>query len=199
MAISGKINFYRKLWHLVSGLVIIAVLMLTYPSKVVVIIILAVFSAALLILDILRFASSRVDRFFWSYLGFLTTEKERRGPNTSFYYATSLLVCVLIYSPKITMGAIVCLAVGDPAAGISGRMIGKHRIRGKSIEGALVNFLICFGLIRILVPSLLVAAAGALAGALIELLPIPRLDDNITVPIFSGLVMTLVSYFYVVT
>ncbi|MBN1165065.1 MAG: hypothetical protein JXB45_10840 [Candidatus Krumholzibacteriota bacterium] len=195
MTRDGKINFYRKLWHLFSGLFIIAVMLLSYPSKGAALVVLAVFSAALLVLDILRFATPAGNRFFWKHLGFLTSDKEKRGPNTSFYYAASLLICVLIYPPRITMGAIVCLAVGDPAAGVSGALIGKHRIRGKSIEGAVVNFIICLGLIRFLIPSSTVAIAGALAGALIELISLPGLDDNLTVPLFAGLVMTLAAHF----
>jgi dolichol kinase len=195
MTTKGKINFYRKIWHFFSGFFIIALMMLSYPSKTVAVIFLASFSAALLALDILRFTTAEGDRFFWKHLGFLTSEKERRGPNTSFYYAGSILVCVLVFQPKIAMSSIVCLAAGDPAAGIFGKLIGKHRIGGKSIEGALVNFTLCMGLIRFIIPSTGLAVIGAFAGALVELLPIPWLDDNISVPIVSGLAMAAANAF----
>ena len=60
------------------------------------------------------------------------------------------------------------------------------------MEGAIANFLVCFLILSFIVPSFFIAFTGALAGALIEFMPIP-IDDNISVPLVSGLAMMLVS------
>lgn len=188
-----SINIYRILWHSLTGLAIVVLLWLTYPSTRLVSIILFVSFLLILSIDILRFTTTAGHAFFWNHLNFLTSEKERRGPNTSVYYSLSLLICVNIYEPKIAMGAIVCLAVGDVTANIVGKLFGRHKLRSKSYEGMLGNFLVCFLILYFIVPSTLVAAAGALAGAVVEFLPIPVINDNISIPLVSGLVMTLIA------
>lgn len=188
-----SINLFRILWHSLTGLAIVAILWFTYPStRLVSFILLAAFFLFLAI-DILRFTTRMGYALFWAHLNFLAGEKEKKGLNTSVYYALSLLICVNIYEPRIAMGAIVCLAVGDVTANIVGKRFGRHRLKDKSIEGMLGNAIVCFAILYFIVPSTLVAAAGALAGAVVEFLPIPILNDNILIPLVSGLVMTLVA------
>jgi dolichol kinase len=192
----GHVNYRRKLWHFASGAVVVAALFLFEPSKLWAILILAAGLALMLVIDLARFFSRRGKKFFWKYLGFLTSEKEKRGPTTSLYYAASLLLCVIIFPTYAAIGGVISLAAGDPMAAIVGRRFGKLRIGGKSLEGMLVNMIVTFGLVYIFVRSVPVAAAGAVAGAVAEMLEIPYLDDNITVPLAAGGAMYLVVRFF---
>jgi dolichol kinase len=133
-----------------------------------------------------RYFSRRGRRLFWRHLGFLTSKKDTRGPTTSLYYAASLLLSVLVFPVYAAIGAVMSLAAGDPVAAIVGGRIGRLRIKGKSVEGAFANAAVTFLLILIFVRSYHVAAAGAVAGAIAEMLSIPYLDDNITVPLAAG-------------
>jgi dolichol kinase len=186
---SRHVNYGRKAWHLAGGMAVVILLVRFAPSKLPAIGILVFAVAVLAALDIWRWRSARGDRFFWKHLGFLASEKEKRGPTTSLYYAASLLVSVLIFPRYAAIGAVLSLAAGDSTAAIIGRRWGKVRIAGKSIEGALANALVSFILIRVFVPSTALAAAGALAGAIIEVVPFRHLDDNITVPLAAGCAM----------
>jgi dolichol kinase len=189
-------NYHRKLWHFTSGAVVVAALVIFEPSKMWAIAILAAGLALMIVIDLVRYFSRRGKRLFWQHLGFLTSEKEKRGPTTSLFYAASLLVCVLIFPVYSAIGGVISLAAGDPIAAIVGRRYGKMRIGGKSIEGGLANAVLAFCLIFIFVRSVHVAAAGALAGAIVEMFDIRYLDDNITVPLAAAGAMVAVVYFF---
>ena len=189
-------NYHRKLWHFASGAFVVASLVLFAPSKKWAVVILAAGLALMLVIDIGRYFSRRGKRLFWRHLGFLASEKEKKGPTTSLYYAASLLLCVIIFPSYAAIGGVISLAAGDPIAAIVGRRYGKLRIGGKSIEGGLANAALTFVLILIFVRSYPVAASGALAGAAVEMLSIPWLDDNITVPLAAGGAMVAAVYFF---
>jgi dolichol kinase len=188
-----RINPKRKLWHFSAGAFMVSVLIWNYPSKGVPLLILGAATVLLLVIDILRFGTPWGRQLFRVYFGQLAGSKEDEGPNASFFYAVSLLVAVLLFEPRIAMGAIISLAVGDPVAGIVGTFFGRIRVKGKAVEGAVANFAVSFILINLLVPSPWIALAGSAAGAAVELAYIPKVDDNLSVPIVSGLVMTIVS------
>lgn len=179
-------NYHRKLWHFAGGAVVVAPLVLFAPSKKWAIVILAAALVLMLAIDIVRYFSRRGKRLFWRHLGFLASEKEKRGPTTSLYYAASLLLCVIIFPPFAAIGGVISLAAGDSIAAIVGKRYGRLRIGDKSIEGALANAALSFALILIFVRSYHVAASGAVAGAVAEMLSIPFLDDNIIVPLAAG-------------
>jgi len=189
---SGHVNYRRKLWHFTSGAAVVAALAIFEPSRKWAILILSASLALMIVIDLARFFSRRGKKLFWKHLGFLTSEKEKKGPTTSLYYAASLLLCVLIFPSIAAIGGVVSLAAGDPAAAIIGRRFGRMRIGGKSIEGAMANAAVTFVIIYIFArllggsPALVIAAAGAVAGAVAEMLDIPFLDDNITVPLAAG-------------
>lgn len=189
-------NYHRKLWHFSGGAVVVAALVIFAPSKMWAIIILSAGLALMITLDLARYFSRRGKRLFWKHLGFLTSEKEKKGPTTSLFYAASLLACVLIFPVYAAIGGVISLAAGDPMAAIVGRRYGKLRIGGKSIEGGLTNAVVAFCLIFIFVRSIHIAAAGALAGAIVEMFEIPYLDDNISVPLAAGGAMVAAVHFF---
>jgi dolichol kinase len=71
-----------------------------------------------------------------------------------------------------------------------GKSIGRRKIGSKTLEGSAACFLgsLAGGIFFV---NPLLAIIGALAAALAEL--IPRVDDNLTIPILAGLVMFSVS------
>jgi dolichol kinase len=188
-----KINLKRKLWHFSAGAFMVSVLIWNYPSKGVPLLILGGSSIVLFVIDILRFGTGWGRQLFRVYFGQLAGKKEEEGPNASFFYAVSILIAVLLFEPRIAMGAIISLAVGDPVAGIVGTLFGRVRIKGKAVEGAVANLVVSFFLINLLVSSPWVALTGAASGAAVEIAHIPKVDDNLSVPIVSGLAMTIVS------
>lgn len=183
---SNRVNYRRKLFHLAGGTAVVALLVLFDPSRRPAAWALLGGLAILAAIDLYRGLSRTGHLLFWKYLGPLASTKEMDGPTSSLFYAAALLIAVIVFPAWAAIGAVISLAVGDPVAAIVGSHWGRMRIGGKSIEGAAANALVSFALIRIFVSSSAVAAAGALAGAAVEMVDVPLLDDNFTVPLAAG-------------
>lgn len=115
------------------------------------------------------------------------------------YFAFGLTF--LIFPLGVASAACSVLVVGDSLSTLIGRAWGRHRILGnKSLEGSLA-FMISSFLVASVFISPLIALAGAFAGVLAELAPelgflknLHRrgfLDDNLLIPIASGIVIWL--------
>ena len=186
---NGDINLLRVLWHVLGGAAIVAGLLFFAPDRRLPVVVLSGLTLLFFALDVLRFRTRHGRYLIGKHLRLLFAAKERETMNTSFYYAASLTLCVLVFPPGIAIGCVICLAAGDQVAGVVGRLAGRIRWGDKSIEGALASFVVCLLLIRLVVPSTRIAVAGAAAGALAELAPTPGLDDNIKIPLVAGGVM----------
>ncbi len=108
------------------------------------------------------------------------------------YILLTVCASVALFPKPIAVAAMAFIIVGDTTAALIGRKFGTRRFfNGKSIEGTLA----CLGgtlAVAFLTPELArpVAVLGAVVAAIVEALPF-GIDDNVTVPIISGLVMTL--------
>jgi dolichol kinase len=121
--------------------------------------------------------------------------------NSSTWYTTAVAIIALSRDPMVIALALVVLAVGDPAAAIIGRRFGRTRLlASRSLEGtlaflgvgslgALAVLLLYFPAVALPAALTLAVAAGA-AGALAELVS-GRVDDNLSIPLATGLVTSL--------
>ncbi|MHC1609101.1 MAG: diacylglycerol/polyprenol kinase family protein [Candidatus Methanofastidiosia archaeon] len=117
-----------------------------------------------------------------------SSEKRSIGAHT--FFALGTFVCILLYPKNIAIAAIAALVIGDSAAAIVGKAVGKHALyKKKTVEGFLsclvVSFFICYSILL-----LYIALVGAIATAITELVS-SRLNDNLTIPIVAGGSMTL--------
>jgi len=108
------------------------------------------------------------------------------------YILISACATIGFFSKPIAIAALAFIIVGDTLAALIGRRYGRHRfLNGKSYEGTIA----CFAgtaAVALLAPDLAISVGliGALVAAVVEALPL-GVDDNISVPILSGVVMTL--------
>ncbi|NOY76959.1 MAG: phosphatidate cytidylyltransferase [Calditrichaeota bacterium] len=152
-------------------------------------------SAALLVavvVEILRFRNQTFQKLFNRHLGFLLRPEEHASITGATYWIVGALITILIYPKDIAIFAISMLIVSDALAAWVGKGVGRIRIRSnKTLEGSLAFFLSAFLIARIMLHwSGPLAAAGALAGTVLEWGVFP-LNDNLTVPIGSGLFLVL--------
>lgn len=131
--------------------------------------------------------------FFSSIFRICNREDDERG---FIYFFVGIILTIIIFqfNMHVANAAILILLFGDSASTIIGRRWGKHKIPycpSKTMEGSLAFFVV--GLILALTQlPLLPSLFGAFFGALAEVYS--PVDDNIPIPLVSGLVMSLAIY-----
>ena len=107
------------------------------------------------------------------------------------YILFASTLCIFLFAKPVALAAIGFIILGDIFSAIVGRKYGKISFGDKTLEGSLGFFVACL-LITVAVPDLAlwVGVIGGLVAALVEALDLP-VDDNLAVPIVSGLIMEL--------
>jgi len=145
-------------------------------------------------LDVVRLVSRRANVVLLEKGSFFF----RRADEATFSSATLFLcgsfLAIFLFSQEIATTALVYLTVGDTIAKFIGLEHGRTRVFTKTLEGSLAHLFVCASAgfaWSLLVPITPVQyLLGAVAATLTELAPLD-LNDNFTVPIVSGVVMTL--------
>ncbi len=107
-------------------------------------------------------------------------------------------ISILLFEKNIAIISIVFLIFGDIFGKIFGLAFGKHKIFDKTLEGSLAylgGILICgYFLFSFLDIPLIVIICGGIMAPITELFSF-GIDDNFSVPIVTGAVMTVVTIF----
>jgi len=105
------------------------------------------------------------------------------------------------FSHNIALASILVLAFGDSITNIAGGYYGRFPLpynKHKNIEGPLVGALFAAGAASIFVPFP-IAFAASMVAMFVETIPMKlgtwEVDDNITIPVVAGIVMTLLLAF----
>jgi len=197
LALTGQISFrqelLRKATHM-GALVIPGGYYILGLSRGEMLAIIIPITLLMILIDISRL---RQWRFWRNFAGPLTSRMIRAHEHAGdFTGATYILVAVCVtvamYDKPIAVAALAFIIVGDSAAALIGRRFGKHHFfTNKSIEGSLAC-LAGTAIVAVVAPNLTITIGliGALVATITEAIPF-GIDDNITVPVLSGLVMTL--------
>jgi len=188
---SVKRELQRKSIHL--GMIIIPIwIYVTPPNWALLGLIIA--TSATVAMDLLRLSDHRLRRFFLRLFRSLIRSHEQEHLLGSTYFMIAALLSVLAFDDTIAIAALTFLIIGDTAAAVVGKKYGKPMYWGKSPQGSLACFASCLIIGAALLDNQWVIVTGALAATVAEALPVP-MDDNMRVPIVSGLVMQLVAHF----
>jgi len=110
------------------------------------------------------------------------------------FFAVGIMFAMVLFPVSVAYASIAIFTLGDSIATLFGKIFGKHVYpynKGKMIEGTIFGFVFAW-----LGASLFVnpvkALVGAAAGMLVETLPTP-LNDNLTIPLVSGLTLLILS------
>jgi glycerol-3-phosphate acyltransferase PlsY len=155
-----------------------------------------------LVIDLLRLRVNRMKDIFIVLFGSMLRRREFRSLTGGSHLLIASLLVVFIYDRSVVVPAISFLAIGDTAAAIVGLSMGRVKFWGKTVEGTLAGLLTCVGVAWLCsrLPywnlPFSVGLVGAVTASVVEALPI-EVNDNMAVPIVSGLVMQVVLWLHV--
>jgi len=192
-----KTKPWRRLWHLLGGS-FFPVLAFFVPKEALLVALGAV-TGVFVAWEIARLNNARVNRWMASHLRVILKEEERFRPIGTTYFLIASLAAFLFFDKYVAITSLLFVSIGDLMATVIGEEYGRQVLfNKKTIEGSLACLVSCL-LIGILISrvnpaiTLTVALVGAVSATIVELLPIP-IDDNLTVPLISGGIMTLIMY-----
>ncbi|MCD6098121.1 hypothetical protein J7K18_04425 [bacterium] len=181
----------RKLVHL--GALVIPTLYWFLPWKFS-ITVLSLVTFGVVLADVSRLIHTPLTRFIYRKVGHMLRRHEYKKFTGASYILTASLLVILVFPKPIAVTVLVYIIVGDTAASIFGKLFGRTKLtRGKSLEGSLAFLTFAF-LASVPVPYVPTTTKflGAMFATFIEFLPL-KLDDNLTVPVLTGLFLKIIA------
>lgn len=206
-----KNEIYRKLIHLFA--IIIPILYyFVVKSQIVAISILLPIALICVVVDAARIENPELRNRFYKVFGAQLRDEEASSLTGASYLLTSSVITIAIFNKEIAFLAISYLVVGDTFAAMFGLKMGKRKIvrTRKTIEGLIGSFLSCavFGLICYFLflkkvfaypdhnPqfAIIMILVGSIVASITEVTNL-HINDNISIPIISGIVMSIIYIF----
>ena len=194
----SDLHLARKAWHF--GGVMLMVLVHHFATRDRSFQILAVATFLFVAADIVRQHAPALNKILVAAFGPLMREHERDGFAGTTYLLLGTFVILLVFPKTIVSLTLLFLAVADPLASLIGIRFGKDKLIGsKSLQGTMAAFIACTAISaayfaatgamteRILMVSLL----AGLVGAVSELIPLGKLDDNFSFPLLASSLLWL--------
>lgn len=127
----------------------------------------------------------------------LFRKKERNHVTGSFFFLTATIISVSTFNYGIAMLALLLTVFGDLASALIGIKFGKHKLfRQKTLEGFLGGLITNLLIGYLFFPKLpILFITMAVVASIVELFT-NKLDDNITVPLFSGFAGQIIAYIF---
>ena len=176
----------RNIAHLLLG-TFFAVLVVSLPHELVLVCNAALISGFI----VASFLHQRYNIAFltWLFANFDRPSKFTAKGAITFFVGT--FIAVLLFAPLYAALSILVLAIGDSLATIAGHYAGKHALfKKKTLEGTLTFFICAFAILVFFVAPTK-ALLVALVASATELITPPSLDDNLTIPFVTGLLLSL--------
>lgn len=115
-------------------------------------------------------------------------EKHFPGYGAIIFFLGMIIILFFFQDLNVIIGAMVVAVYGDAASTIMGKSFGRYSIvKPYTIEGTVAGIIVSFATL-VLFLNPLSAFVTALIGMSAEMLPI---DDNLSIPIVSAVVLTL--------
>lgn len=189
-----KLNeLLRKLIHVFFVAIPFSYRFVFNNNKKITVVILAIMALLVLAVEFIRLEKLHIKKAFYKIFGFMLRRKEVNSFTGLTYFLLASVICIAVLPANIAFCALVFLALGDAAAAIIGLRFGKRKIKGtnKTLEGSLACFCVTFGIALFYLPPF-VAFCGAITAMITEIVP-KNINDNLKIPLSSGLVMAFAS------
>jgi len=189
-----KEEIIRKGIHLASG-ILMAVLYTLFQKNVLIFVHLF-FLITIWFLEFLRFRGVILVPFL--------RDREKKKIGAHAFFMLSTFISILLFDKQIAIASILMLAIGDAASGIAQVV---KRGTPESLEGSkgaikppdviLIMLGVCFLVGYLTVDSSVTAICGAIGATIADGVHLRiygiSIDDNLTIPLYSGFLMSIVS------
>ncbi len=127
--------------------------------------------------------------------------KEQRKIGAYVFFVIGAFISILIFERNIAITTIFMLAIGDAVSGMAGAVLNAdnpelYEKRMKRPVVMLVMFVTCLIIGWLTLHSLPVAVFGAIGATIADGVPLRvygvTIDDNLTIPLFSGMLMSFI-------
>lgn len=203
----SDLHLARKVWHVATGGLALFLFINSTESNFFWGCIGLSIAVAGFTLDIARNRYAPLNHLVLKVAGPLMRRSEKDGWSGLPFYALGASLSLFFYSRDIACLSIAFLVIADPIASFFGVLYGKDKILpNKSLQGAVAGFFTCYLIslfyvmntttlgIHILIFSIIAGVIGSLS----ELISAFNVDDNLTVPVLSGLGLTILNHFVTV-
>jgi len=196
-------ELYRKLIHLVSTVVPVIYF---FTSRDYILALVGTGTLLMIILDLLKAYTVTFEKLYIRVFGSILRDEEKNFKRNLFtggtYYALGIFLALLLFPKEVAILSILIMIWCDTTAALIGKKYGKHKMIGdKSLEGSLA-FLITGILLVFILQYVFVEYRFYYAGfvtvflaAVFEQIGFVRINDNLSLPVFSGIVFQILNNF----
>ena len=199
----SDLHLARKLWHAIGvGFMAAWFNVFSYGGSWALLVAVA---AIIVPLDFLRRSRPKLNEATVRVFQSVMRTHEQTALSGFTYLLAGAAILLTFFDKHVVTLTLLFLALGDPIASYCGIRFGKDRIIGnKTLQGSVGAFVTCalvaalyFYAQNLMIERLwIVAPVSGLIGAVAELTPVGKLDDNLTFPVLAaGLLWTLLTLF----
>jgi dolichol kinase len=189
-----KEEIMRKGIHLASGILMAA--LYTLFQKNVLMFVHLFFLLTIWFLELLRLRGVILVPFL--------REREKKKIGAHAFFMLGSFISIVLFDKQIAIASILMLTIGDAASGIAqvvrrGALESLERFRGtiKPPDVILIMFAVCLIVGYLTVDSPVTAISGAIGATIADGVHLRlygiSIDDNLSIPLYSGFLMSLVS------
>ena len=203
----SDLHLFRKLWHISTGSLGLFLFVRSQQDQQFWGFLVLGIALAGFVLDIARARYPKINHFVIKFAGPLMRRSEKDGMSGLPFYALGVSLSLFFYNRDIAILSVMFLVFSDPLSSFFGVLYGKDKILpNKSLQGAVAGFFTCYLITLFYTMNhvtlgnhiLIFAVVAGLIGALSELVSAFNVDDNLTIPVLSGLGMTVLNHFVTV-
>lgn len=196
------LHITRKLWHMATGLIGLAFYFKSGFSVDTVATTLLIFSACSFLVEFARLRNEKMNQLLMVVMKPVMRESEKNSVSGMPFYALGVSLSLFFFPERIAILSVLFLIFADPIASFCGILYGRDKILpNKSLQGTIAAFSVCYivtlvyGLIHAS-PSMNLLVYSILAGIIgsISELCSQFVDDNLCIPVISGLGLFLINF-----
>lgn len=196
------LHLLRKTWHISTGLIGLLAYYKSGFSPEMTATVLLTFAVAAFLFELARLKNHKLNQLAMLLMKPIMRESERNSVSGLPFYALGVSLALFFFPERIAILATLFLIFADPIASFIGILYGRDKILpNKSLQGTIAAFSVCYivtivyGLIYV-GPSmglLVYAIMAGFIGAISEMCS-QFVDDNLCIPVISGLGLYLVNF-----